>query len=47
MFKIFLILFILGWVLLLALVIGETYAIENKHPRFTKWWRKHMIGTLK
>jgi hypothetical protein len=46
-FKIFLILFILGWVLLLALVTGETYAMENKHPRFTRWWRKHIIGIEK
>ena len=45
--KIFLILFILGWVLVLALVTGELYAIENKYPKFTVWWRKHVIGILK
>jgi hypothetical protein len=44
-FKIFLVLFILGWIIGLALITGETYAMENKHPRFTRWWRKHWIGT--
>ena len=47
MFKILLVLFILGWLFLLALVIGETYAIENRYPLFTRWWRKHIIGILK
>jgi hypothetical protein len=46
-FKIFLFFFFLGWIFLLALVTGETYAMENKHPQFTKWWRKHIIGILK
>jgi len=47
MFKIFLILFILGWIFLILLVAGETYAMENKYPRFTMWWRKHIIGIEK
>jgi hypothetical protein len=47
MFKILLVLFILGWLFLLALVIGETYAIENRYPRFTRWWRKYWIGIEK
>jgi len=43
--KIFLILFILGFTFLILLVMGETYALNNTNPRFTKWWRKHLIGT--
>jgi hypothetical protein len=45
MLKIFLILFILGFVSLILLVMGETYALNDTYPRFTKWWRKHLIGT--
>lgn len=47
MFKIFLALFILGWVIGLIIITGETYAMDNKHPRFTRWWRKHVIGEEK
>jgi hypothetical protein len=43
--KIFLILFILGFGSLILLVMGETYALNDTNPRFTKWWRKHLIGT--
>jgi hypothetical protein len=43
--KIFLILFILGFISLILLVMGETYALNNTNPRFTRWWRKHLIGT--
>lgn len=39
-----LILFILGWVFLMLLVVGETHAINNPTSKFTKWWRKHIIG---
>ena len=46
-FKIFLVLFVMGWVFLLLLIAGETHAMENKHPKFTKWWRKHVIGIEK
>jgi hypothetical protein len=42
--KIFLILFILGFIFLILLVMGETYAMNNTHPKFTIWWRKHIIG---
>ena len=45
--KIFLALFILGFVLLILLVMGETYALNNTNPQFTKWWRKHVIGIEK
>jgi hypothetical protein len=41
----FALLFILGWMFLLTLIIGETHALNNTNPRFTKWWRKHLIGT--
>jgi hypothetical protein len=44
MLKIFLILFILGFGSLILLVMGETYAMNNTHPKFTIWWRKHIIG---
>jgi len=44
MFKIFLILFILGFTFLILLIAGETYAMNNTHPQFTIWWRKHIIG---
>jgi len=37
-------LFVLGWILVLTLVIGETHAINNPASRFTAWWRKHVIG---
>jgi len=47
MLKILLILFTLTWVVVLTLVIGETYAMEDKYPRFTAWWRKHVIGKEK
>jgi hypothetical protein len=42
--KIFLALFILGFISLILLVMGETYAMNNTHPKFTIWWRKHIIG---
>ena len=47
MFNIFLILFILGWLFLIGLVMGETYAMNNTSPKFTMWWRKHVIGIKK
>ena len=25
--------------------MGETYALNDTYPRFTKWWRKYLIGT--
>ena len=25
-------------------MLGEKHALENKHPKFTKWWRNNMIG---
>jgi hypothetical protein len=28
-------------------MLGEKYALENKYPKFTKWWRKHIIGEWK
>ena len=46
MIKVMIILFVFGWICLLLLVIGETYAMENKHPRFTKWWRKQIISDI-
>jgi hypothetical protein len=47
MLKIFLVLFVIGWLFLLLIVMGETYAMDNKYPRFTKWWRKNWISTEK
>jgi hypothetical protein len=43
--KILLVLFILGFISLILLVMGETYALNNTNPRFTRWWRKHWVGT--
>jgi len=43
-FKILLALFVIGFTFLILLVAGETYAMENKHPKFTAWWRKYIIG---
>ena len=46
MFKmIFALLFILGWMFLLTLILGETHAMNNPYSRFTRWWRKHWVGT--
>jgi hypothetical protein len=25
--------------------MGETYALNNTNPQFTKWWRENWIGT--
>ena len=44
MFKIFLILFVIAFIILMLLIMGETYAMNNTHPQFTIWWRKHIIG---
>jgi len=44
MLKIFLVLFFMGWVLILGLIVGETYAMNNPNLKFTKWWRKYLIG---
>jgi hypothetical protein len=44
MLKILLVLFILSILLFIVLFIGEKYALEDKHPKFTKWWRNNMIG---
>jgi hypothetical protein len=44
MTKILIILFILGWVFILAIVAGETHAINNPYSKFTKWWRKNWVG---
>ena len=47
MINTFIILFILGWVIVLTLVVGETYAINNPASKFAMWWRKHVIGKEK
>jgi hypothetical protein len=48
MFKMtFALLFILGWMLLLTLILGETHAMNEPSSKFTMWWRKHVIGTKK
>jgi hypothetical protein len=45
--KVFLILFILGFIFLILLVMGETYALNNTNPQFTIWWRNNVIGIKK
>ena len=47
MINTFIILFILGWVIVLTLVVGETHAINNPTSKFAMWWRKHVIGKEK
>jgi len=47
-FKIlFALLFILGWMFLLTLMLGETHAMNEPASKFTMWWRKYVIGTKK
>ena len=45
--KLLVISFISIWAFVLGIVMGELYAMENKYPRFTRWWRKHIIGEEK
>ena len=47
MIKALIILFILGWVFILAIVACETYAIDHPYSRFTKWWRENWVGIEK
>ena len=48
MFKmLFALLFILGWMFLLILMLGETHAMTKPTSKFTKWWRKKWIGPKK
>jgi hypothetical protein len=47
MFKILIVilgLFLLSMLLFIVILVGEKYALEDKYPRFTKWWRNNMIG---
>lgn len=44
MIKILVVLSIMSGLFFLTLFIGECEALRNKHPRFTKWWRKHVVG---
>jgi hypothetical protein len=37
-------LFLLSILSFILLMVGEKYALENKYPKFTKWWRNNMIG---
>ena len=46
-FKIFLVLFLLGWLFLLLIIVGETYAMDKPYSKFTKWWRENWIGIEK
>jgi len=46
-FKIFLVLFFMGWAFLLLIIAGETYAMDKPYSKFTKWWRKYWIGIEK
>ena len=43
-YKILLIFCLLSVVFFLTLVLGESIALRNKYPKFTKWWRNNWIG---
>jgi hypothetical protein len=43
----FALLFILGWMFLLTLILGETHAMNKPASKFTRWWRKHVVGKEK
>jgi hypothetical protein len=43
----FALLFILGWMFLLILILGETHAMNEPTSKFTKWWNKNVIGIEK
>jgi cytochrome c biogenesis protein CcdA len=34
----------LGFLFLVIVILGEDVAKTNKHPRFTRWWRKYAVG---
>ena len=40
-------LFILGWMFLLTLILGEMHANDKPASKFTMWWRKHVVGKEK
>ena len=47
MFKILIVILglsLLSMLLFVLLLVGEKYALENKYPKFTKWWRNNIIG---
>ena len=47
MFKILIVilgLFLLSMLLFIVILVGEKYALENKYPKFTNWWRNNIIG---
>jgi len=43
-YKILLIFCLFSVVFFLTLVLGESIALRNKYPKFTKWWRNNWIG---
>ena len=32
------------FITLVGISIGERYAVAHPESKFTKWWRKHLIG---
>jgi len=34
----------LGFLFLVIIILGEDIAKTNKHPRFTRWWRRNAVG---
>lgn len=36
--------FLVGTVFIILLIIGEKIASKIPNSRFTKWWRKYLIG---
>ena len=37
----------LSIIFFITLFMGETMVTKNKYPKFTKWWRKNVIGIEK
>ena len=43
-YKILLIFCLFSVIFFLTLALGESIALRNKYPKFTKWWRKNWVG---
>jgi integral membrane sensor domain MASE1 len=46
LFQILILLCLLSAVCTMGLVVGESIATKNPNTRFTKWWRRNVIGIM-